>query len=372
MIQIRDLALTAGAFRTEPLSFDLQECAFNILLGPTGSGKTLLLESVIGLRPIKKGRVVLDGREIQGLPPEKRGIAYLPQDLALFPHLTVRENLRYGLRAQGRISVAEESHLERLIAALKIGHLLHRHPQGLSGGEKQRAALGRALATSPRLILLDEPLAALDPALRSEIQQLLIALQRVLRFTALYVTHDLEEAYLLGETITVLIGGKIEQRGRRQDVFLRPKTAKVARFLGFRNLFPGEVRPKPPGREGMAVAVWGKEFLLPRVQAAEAFDAGEKVILYLRPEEVLVLREGKPIKEALRSNILEGRVTRIHDRGAYQWVLFSPSGEDISLEIHLPNYVFRNLALEEGRSIRVAMRKESFWVMPGEPFGNEA
>ena len=369
MIRIHDLSLSAGNFRTGPLNLELQEGAFNILLGPTGSGKTLLLESVIGLRPVKQGRVILDGKEIQDLAPEKRGIAYLPQDLALFPHLTVRENLRYGLRAQGRISAEDESHLERLIEALKIGHLLERPPQGLSGGEKQRTALGRALARSPRLILLDEPLAALDPALRGEIQQLLLSLQRTLRFTALYVTHDLEEAYLLGDTITVLIDGRIEQRGRRQDVFLRPATAKIARFLGFRNLFPGEVRPPGPGRTGMAISFWGKEILLPEEQAAEAFAAGEKVILYLRPEEVLVLREGKPIKETLRPNILEGRVMRVLDRGAYQWILFRPSGMDISLEIHLPNYVFRNLALTEGQGIRVAMRKESFWVMPDEDRG---
>lgn len=364
MIRIRDLSLTAGNFRTDPLNLDLKEDAFNILLGPTGSGKTLLLESVIGLRPIKKGRVVLDGKEIQDLPPEKRGIAYLPQDLALFPHLTVRENLRYGLRVQGRISAEGESRLERIIEALRIGPLLDRHPQGLSGGEKQRTALGRALATSPRLILLDEPLAALDPALRSEIQQLLLSLQRALRFTALYVTHDLEEAYLLGDTITVLIDGAIEQRGGRQDVFLRPKTAKVARFLGFKNLFRGEVRPPGPGREGMTIAVWGREVSLPKEQAATAFAPGDKVVLYLRPEEVLVLREDKPIKEALRRNIFEGRVTGILDRGVFQWILFRPAGMDISLEIHLPNYVFRNLALTEDRVIRVAMRKESFWAMP--------
>jgi ABC-type sugar transport system ATPase subunit len=365
MIQISDLSLAAGNFRIDRLNLELQESAFNILLGPTGSGKTLLLESVIGLRPAKRGRVILDGREIQNLPPEKRDIAYLPQDLALFPHLTVRENLRYGLRAKGRASAEDESHLERIIEALKIGHLLERYPQGLSGGEKQRTALGRALAASPRLILLDEPLSALDPALKSEIQQLLLSLQRALRFTALYVTHDLEEAYLLGDTIAVLIDGRIEQRGQRQDVFLRPKTAKVARFLGFRNLFSGEVRPLGRGREGVTIAIWGKEVILPKEQAAEDFVAGEKVILYLRPEEVLVLRDGKPIKEALRPNILEGNVIRILDRGVYQWVLFKPFGQNMEgLEIHLPNYVFRNLSIREGQTIRVAMRKESFWVIP--------
>ena len=364
MIQISDLALTAGNFRIDHLSLDLREGVFNILLGPTGSGKTLILESVMGLRHIQNGRIILGEKEIQNLPPEKRGIAYLPQDLALFPHLTVRENLRYGLRAQKKATADDENHLERLIEALKIRHLLRRYPQGLSGGEKQRVALGRALAPSPRLLLLDEPLAALDPSLKDEIQQLLLSLHRSLGFTALYVTHDLDEAYLLGDTISLLIDGRIEQKGTRQEVFIRPKTAKVARFLGLRNLFPGQVQPKRPDRESVVIDLWGREILLPAEQAVRGLTAGEKVNLYLRPEEVLVLREGKPVKEALQRNILEGRVTRILDRGTYQWVLFKPTGLEVQLEIHLPNYVFRNLLLQEGQTIRVAMRKESFWVIP--------
>jgi ABC-type Fe3+/spermidine/putrescine transport system ATPase subunit len=364
MIQISDLTLTAGNFRIDRLSLDLQEGVFNILLGPTGSGKTLILESVIGLRPVREGQIILGGKEIQNLPPEKRGIAYLPQDLALFPHLTVRGNLRYGLRARKQTTAEDESHLDRLIEALKIRHLLERYPQGLSGGEKQRVALGRALATSPRLLLLDEPLAALDPALKGEIQQLLLSLHRSLRFTALYVTHDLEEAYLLGDTIFLLMDGRIEQKGTRQEVFIRPKTAKAARFLGLRNLFPGKVHPGGSGGNSMVIDLWGREILLPAEQAVRGLTPGERAILYLRPEEVLVLRDGKPVKEALRRNIFEGAITRILDRGTFQWVLFKPAGLEVQMEIHLPNYVFRNLFLQEGQTIRVAMRKESFWVIP--------
>jgi ABC-type Fe3+/spermidine/putrescine transport system ATPase subunit len=364
MIQISDLTLAAGNFRIDHLGLDLKEGVFNILLGPTGSGKTLILESVMGLRPIPGGQIILGGKEIQNLPPEQRGIGYLPQDLALFPHLTVRENLRYGLRAKKKATADDERHLERLIEALKIRHLLERYPQGLSGGEKQRVALGRALAPSPRLLLLDEPLAALDPSLKNEIQQLLLSLHRSIGFTALYVTHDLEEAYLLGDTISLLMDGRIEQKGTRQEVFLRPKTANVARFLGLRNLFPGQVKSGRSAGESMVIDFWGREIHLPAEQAVRGLKAGEKVILYLRPEEVLVLREGKPVKEALRRNILEGGVTRILDRATYQWVLFRPAGMEVQLEIHLPNYVFRNLALQEGQKIRVAMRSESFWVIP--------
>ena len=364
MTEIQGLSLTLGNFRIENLNLSLKEGAFNVLLGPTGSGKTLILESVIGLRNFQSGRIIAGGKEIQNLPPEKRGISYLPQDLALFPHLTVRENLLFGLRAQKKLSGLGENHFYRLIEVLKIGHLLERYPQGLSGGEKQRVALGRALAPSPRLLFLDEPLTALDPALKSEIQQLLISLHRSLGFTALHVTHDLEEAYFLGDRIHVLIDGRLEQSGPREEVFLHPRTSHVARFLGLRNLFPGKVRKIDDAGRSFTVGLWGKEITLPSDHTAGTLSLGEEVILYLRPEEVMILRPEKPVKESLRQSILAGRIERILDRGTHRWVLFCPTGPEVYLEINLPNYIFRNLGLKEGQEIQMAMRQESFWVIP--------
>jgi ABC-type sugar transport system ATPase subunit len=363
MIELRDLCIRLGNFQIENLNLNLPKAGIHVLLGPTGSGKTLILESIIGLRKINGGKILIYGKEIQELPPEERKISYVPQDLALFPHLRVRENLLYGLRARKQPIPANNGHVEELINALKIEHLLQRYPYGLSGGEKQRVALGRALAPSPQLLLLDEPLTALDPALRNELQQVLITLHRSLKFTALHVTHDLEEAYLLGDTITVLINGKIEQSGPREKVFLRPNTVEVARFLGLRNLFPGRVLDSQEP-ESIRLSFWGREITLPRDQVSGIIPPGEEVILYLRPEEVLILREGKPIKEALRPNILSGEILRILDRGTYRWVSFRPAGMDAHLEIHLPNYVVRNLEISEGQKIRVAMRRESFWVIP--------
>jgi ABC-type sugar transport system ATPase subunit len=363
MIELRGLSLRVGDFRIENLNLNLPESGIHVLLGPTGGGKTLILESIIGLRKIQGGKILIGGKEIQDLPPEERKISYVPQDLALFPHLRVRENLLYGLRARRQPVAGNSGHVEGLIDALKIAHLLERYPFGLSGGEKQRVALGRALAPSPQLLLLDEPLTALDPGLRNELQQVLITLHRSLKFTALHVTHDLEEAYLLGDTITVLIQGKVEQSGAGEKVFLRPNTVKVARFLGLRNLFPGTVAAGQ-NPESIRVSFWDREIALPQDQVSDNISPGEEVILYLRPEEVLILREGKPIKEALRPNILSGEILRILDRGTYHWVSFRPEGIDADLEIHLPNYVFRNLEISERQKIRVAMRRESFWVIP--------
>jgi ABC-type sugar transport system ATPase subunit len=364
MIEIRGLNLSLGNFRIEDLNLTVKEGAFNVLLGPTGSGKTLILECIAGLRKIHRGMILIAEEEVQHLPPEKRGISYVPQDLALFPHLTVEENLVFGLRARKKPFQKDDPHLSRLVETLKIDHLLDRRPPGLSGGEKQRVALGRALAPSPRLLVLDEPLAALDPALKNEIQQLLISLHRSLGFTALHVTHDLEEAYLLGEKINVLIHGKLEQSGPREEVFLHPQTAGVARFLGLRNLFRARVLNRDEGRKSVAVGVWGKEVILPLNHCARNPSAGEEVLLYLRPEEVMILRPGKPVKESLKQNIFAGKVERILDRGTHRWVLFRPSGLELHVEINLPNYVFRDLGLEEGQELQVAMRRESFWVIP--------
>ncbi|NWF56868.1 MAG: ABC transporter ATP-binding protein [Syntrophaceae bacterium] len=364
MIVVRGLHLSLGDFRIGNLNLTVKEAAFNVLLGPTGAGKTLILESIAGLRRVHKGQIFFGEEEVQHLPPEKRGVSYVPQDLALFPHLTVEKNLVFGLRTPGQNFLKDDPYLGRLVETLKIEHLLQRYPQGLSGGEKQRVALGRALAPSPRLLLLDEPLAALDPALRNETQQLLISLHRSLRFTALHVTHDLDEAYLLGEKINVLIHGRLEQSGSREEVFLHPRTWDVARFLGLRNLFPGRVLKGDGGEGSVNIGLWGRKVVIPSSQTARSVSPGEEVILYLRPEEVMILRPGKPIKESLRGNILGGSVERILDRGTHRWVLFRPSGLDVHLEINLPNYVFRNLGLQEGQGIQVAMRRESFWVIP--------
>jgi ABC-type Fe3+/spermidine/putrescine transport system ATPase subunit len=364
MIEVRGLHLSLGNFRIENLNLTVKEGVFNVLLGPTGAGKTLILESIAGLRRFQKGQILLGEEEVQHLPPEKRGVSYVPQDLALFPHLTVERNLAFGLRTPPKDFLKEDPHLARLVETLKIEHLLQRYPQGLSGGEKQRVALGRALAPSPRLLLLDEPLGALDPALKNEIQQLLISLHRSLRFTALHVTHDLDEAYLLGERINVLIHGRLEQSGTREDVFLLPRTWDVARFLGLRNLFPGRVLKTGGSEDSMNIGLWGRKIVIPSTHTPRSLSTGEEVVLYLRPEEVMILRPGKPVKESLRGNILGGKVERILDRGTHRWVLFRPGGLDVHLEIHLPNYVFRNLGLQEGQEIEVAMRRESFWVIP--------
>jgi putative spermidine/putrescine transport system ATP-binding protein len=211
------------------------------LLGPSGCGKTTLLRVVAGLEVPDAGRVFLEGRDITALPPEKRGIGFVFQDYALFPHLTVEENVAFGLVEARWPREAREGRVRELLKRMELTPHARKRPQELSGGEQQRVALARALAPRPRLLLLDEPLGALDLRLREE---LLFFLRRTLKeegVTTLLVTHDQGEAFLLAHRVALLREGRLVQVGRPEEVYARPKDPWAARFLGHKNLLsPGE------------------------------------------------------------------------------------------------------------------------------------
>src|SRR4030043_113406 len=317
----------------------------------------------MGLRKPKRGRIWIGDKEVQGLPPERRGISYVPQDLALFPHLKVRENILFGIRARDLDMKIYEEYVYALVEVMKIGHLLERYPAHLRGGEKKRVALLRALAPKPKLLLLDEPPSGLDPPHKFEIQQLLKTLHTSFHPTVLCVSHDFEEAYLLGDKMTVFIDGNVEQVGKRDDVFLKPRSQKVAQFLGLKNLYRGRVLSKEDFDQRWILGINGLRFSVPGSACQDQMEAGKEVDLYIRPEEVMILREGKSVKESLKKNIFEGKISDIADRGRHHTILFQEKEEKIFFEISIPNYAFRNLDLSIGKSVKVALRDESLWVM---------
>ncbi len=238
MIQVRDLSVAYGNFALRDVNLELHDGGCLAILGPSGAGKTLLLETVMGARRPKCGCVLLDGRNITDLPPESRHIAYIPQDLALFPHLSVRENIVFGLRARtGRKHAGDELH--RLAAMLRIEHLIDR-PQvtTLSGGEKQRVALARALIVRPRVLFLDEPFAALDAATSADLLRSFRVMRGELGTTVFLVTHDLDEACFLADEVAIMMEGRIVESGLRDRIIRRPQTVAVARFLNIRNILP--------------------------------------------------------------------------------------------------------------------------------------
>ena len=363
MIKIEDLTILFESFKILNLNIQMEEGGFHFLLGPTGSGKTLILECIMGLRKPKRGRIWIGDKEVQGLPPELRGISYVPQDLALFPHLKVRENILFGIRARDLDLKIYEEYVYALVEVMKIGHLLERYPAHLSGGEKKRVALLRALAPKPKLLLLDEPLSGLDPSIKVDIQHLLKNLHSSFHPTTLCVTHDFEEVYFLGDEMTIFIDGKVEQVGRRDDVFLRPNSKKVAQFLGAKNLYRAKVLKNETSSQRLILGVNGLQFSVPMSFYQDKMEVGKEVDLFVRPEEVMLLREEKLVKDSLKQNILEGKIQDISVRERYHTIYFETTEGKILFEISIPNYAFRNLNLSVGKMARIALREESLWVM---------
>lgn len=262
MITISKLSVAFGDFQIRDVDLELREGGCLAVLGPSGAGKTLLLETVMGSRKPNSGTVHLNDKDISSLPPEHRNIAYIPQDLALFPHLSVRENIAFGLKARN-LKQSIVSDIERIARVLGIGHLLCRKDiRTLSGGEKQRVALARALVVNPSVLFLDEPLSALDAAGSRELLQALRKMRRELNPTMFLVSHDLTEVCFLADEVAIMIDGRIAEKGPLQSVVSSPKSLASARFLNLRNVapiaefaehFPEIVRSAPLGSSHLAL-----------------------------------------------------------------------------------------------------------------------
>lgn len=273
----RGLTLTgltgqAGTFRLGPLDLTVPAGQVLAMLGPSGAGKTMLLETIAGLRPQHSGRVRLAGTDLTATPPERRRIGLVFQDAALFPHLTVRDNVRFGPRASGQHSAATA---DSLLRQLGIGHLATRLPRSLSGGERQRVALARALAIRPDLLLLDEPLSALDQPTREDMRTLLQEILAGVDIPAIHVTHDRDEALSIGDSLAIITAGQLRQTGPASQVTAGPADPAAARLLGWAELGRGTAT-RGTARAG--------QITLPGIAAG----LDGPVHLYYRPEDVLL------------------------------------------------------------------------------------
>ena len=223
MIRVEKLSVRLGTFSLQDISFEIPNGQYGILMGPTGSGKTTILESLCGLKPVTSGRILLMGRNVTRLKPAERGIGFVPQDGALFPTMTVRQQLGFALSVRNWRKDAIERRVAELAELLGITPLLHRNLTGLSGGERQRIALGRALAASPGVLCLDEPLSALDESTRGEMYELLKSVQKKTGVTTLHITHSQSEARILGDAVFLIEDGRLNPVSESQLAAKSPK-----------------------------------------------------------------------------------------------------------------------------------------------------
>lgn len=250
LIEIRDLAKSFGQVRAvDGVTLNIESGEFITLLGPSGSGKTTVLRLIAGFEDADKGNISLNGEDITHLPPFDRDVNTVFQDYALFPHMTIQENVEYGLRNRKVPKAEREKQALEAIASVKLEHVSQRLPHQLSGGQRQRIALARSLVLRPRVLLLDEPLGALDRQLREEMQSELKRIQREAGITFVFVTHDQEEAMRMSDRIVVFNQGKIEQTGTPEEIYNRPATKFVAGFLGAANIIDGQSAAKIFGSE---------------------------------------------------------------------------------------------------------------------------
>lgn len=308
MIRTDNLSVRVGNFQLRGITLTVETGQYAVLLGPTGSGKTVFLETLVGINRAGRGSVWIDEAEVTDLSPERRGVGFVYQRSMLFPHLSVRRNVAYGLRYHGVRRGEEAGRVAHVADLLGIGPLLGRGIEGLSGGEMQKVALARALAIQPRVLLLDEPLGALDPVTKEALAAELRALHRQTGATILHVTHDQQTARMLGEVIGVLQEGRLLQFGPKDEIFDRPTSAFVARFVGTENVF-----------EGMAT----REGELTRVELgcgpvlAEGQVSGPAG-LCVRPELIAI----EPVSQGAASDVaapaanrIRGAVEAVSDRG---------------------------------------------------------
>lgn len=309
MIRLINVSLAVGAFALHSINLEIERGEYFILLGPTGAGKTKLLEIIAGLQVPSTGEVWLGGENVTERPPEHRRVGFMYQDYLLFPHLTVRKNIAFGLR--GRPQAQIQTKIAELARQFKIEHLLDRRVLGLSGGEQQRIALARALAPDRSVLLLDEPLSALDPQNRRTMRRELCALHKQLGMTTLHVTHDFEEAMVLADRLAVIRAGEIVQVGPPEVVFRRPKSTFVANFFGVENLFKGKIirgyKGEPHGEE-----VFNAIFETGPLRLSVIAEEEGPAYATIRAEEITVSKEC-PHSSAL--NNLYGTIINIETTG---------------------------------------------------------
>ncbi|HLH31569.1 MAG TPA: ABC transporter ATP-binding protein [Terriglobia bacterium] len=319
--------------------------SITILFGPSGAGKSTVLRCIAGLERLTSGHVTFDGIDWTNVPPQKRPVGYLFQDYALFPHLKVRDNIAYSVKHSPAV-------VEQIASTLKVHDLLDRWPAELSGGQQQRVALARALARKPRLLLLDEPLSALDASTREHVRSELAQILRNSGIPAIVVTHDWVDALTLGDQMIVMSGGRVLQTGIPQEVFMRPRHPEVAAAVGVETLVPGRIEGREAGVATMRVGT-------ARLFAADPGGEAADFYVCVRGEDV-TLEKGRAEQSSAR-NHLAGRITEMVPAGVLTKVIIDVGFELIAL---VTRQAIADLSLQKGSEIFAVFKASAVHLIP--------
>ena len=309
MVELRNVTKRFGSFTAvQDVSLSVQSGEFITLLGPSGCGKTTLLRMISGFETPSTGAVLLDGKDVTNEPPYRRNVNQVFQSYALFPHLNVQENIAFGLRMRKTPKQETNARVNQVIELVSLGGFENRKPNELSGGQRQRVALARAIVCEPKVLLLDEPLSALDAKLRHQMQLELKRLQQRLGITFIFVTHDQEEALTMSDRIAVINKGRIEQLGSVHDIYHQPRTTFVANFIGEANILSATVISRR-GDE-VQIKLDGKVDLV--IRGADVSADAETLLVSIRPEKIHICKQ----RPAEHTNLFEAIIEQEVFKGA--------------------------------------------------------
>lgn len=340
---------------------------FVVIMGPSGCGKSITLKTIAGLLNPDRGRIVFAGKTLFdssqkiNIKARHRKVGFVFQNGALLPHLSVEQNVGYGLEKMPQQELRKT--ILPQMELLRIDRLANKYPHQLSGGQQQRVAIARALVYKPDLLLLDEPFAALDNLMRSKFSLDLLNIRKQFGIPILMVTHNLNEAYTMGDKIAVMDEGEILQTGSREEVFYRPVTRKVARFVGMKNIFSGVVK-EALTKEGKTI-VQGKKFLAQ--MNYYPLQRGENVIFGIRPEEIMLIREDRGFN-TIKENLMWTTIVEIVPEGLMYRLFLKGTDDDYDLEMLLPNHVFHRRLLEKGQRVQVSLKREAIHLIDKEDY----
>jgi molybdate/tungstate transport system ATP-binding protein len=305
MIKIKSLYKDWKEFSLKDINLEINKGEYFVILGPTGAGKTLLLETIAGFYLPDKGEIWIDGEDLTDLPPEDRNIGFIYQDYSLFPHLNVKENIEFGLKLKDIPKDEIGERTNEIIELLGISHLSHRYPNTLSGGEQQKTAIARAIVIKPNVLLLDEPLSALDLRTQDFLRDELKKIHQIQRLTSVHVTHNQTEAMVLADRIAVMMNGEIIQVGTPYEIFNKPLNEEIANFVGVENVLKGRIRANEDGIAEIDTDIG-------TISAVSDYEEGA-VKLFIRPEDIIL--SNKSQKSSARNNI-KGEIIKMTDFGA--------------------------------------------------------